>query len=993
MKTEFDILLVEDSENVVKVIGDLLEGQTVITANIKNCTTLGNAIEVLANTSFDTLLLNLNLPDSEGIETFTKLTQQFPNLPSTVILIDSNDKEIGNKTLSQCSCDYIIKDQINPENLWRSVVSSYECFSLKKEVKVHFEARKLAENNAGRMTRLLRVLSKVNQAIVRINDKATLREKVFQSLLRTGDIFLVIADFINNPGLNGMGCHDNLNRCINNETVSFFKQLQQEVISSGRYKIMNNFHRVISGIDTEEDFKKRAGSCAVFPLRNGEDLIGTMAIVSETESYFDWDEVNLMKEIADDLAFAFSIIDKFEEKSQVDDELRLNKISAESLYTLSQNASLSENELIDLALEMSENVTASKISFLEVTDFGQERLDHLTWPRTNRRNFPGADQYHHPESSRIIWSDLALKREEGTELKGNPELDERCGEITGLKRCMTLKVYDDNQVVLIARVGNKEKPYADSDSNRLLILMNEIWKLILKNRITSELDLSRKKLNLIASRTGAVMYQLGANGHDFEYIHPAVENLTGYNPSEIKDRNFETIIRKIERVGGHPVDIERLPGLIKEKIRNEYTMDYLIEMKSGELKWLNDKSYPWLNEKDEVVGSIGILMDISNKKEAEIEVISQKNKSEQLFYSSPVAIARLDTDANILNTNSSFERLFGYSLTEVIGENLDKLIVPAEYMEEALTFNKETTNGLMVSEISTRKKKDGSIVFVATSGIPINVNGENIGFYAMYTDLTTLKLTEEALIKARNRAEESDRLKTAFLRNISHEIRTPMNSIVGFSSLLGDPDLSVEKRQSFVDRIITSSNHLLSKINDIVETSHIDADMVDISWNIVCPDSLLQDISKEFLMKAKEKNLEMILKTPGQSPNGHIITDSSKLSHIMSNLVNNAIKFTEKGKIEFGYAVKENTLEFFVSDTGIGIPEEKQPKVFDKFYQVDSSLNRQYEGTGLGLSIAKAYVELLGGKIRLNSLPGSGSVFYFTIPDRNIPVSLKTLLY
>jgi PAS domain S-box-containing protein len=247
-------------------------------------------------------------------------------------------------------------------------------------------------------------------------------------------------------------------------------------------------------------------------------------------------------------------------------------------------------------------------------------------------------------------------------------------------------------------------------------------------------------------------------------------------------------------------------------------------------------------------------MDISSQKEAEIEIISQKNKSDQLFSNSPLAIVQLDNIGNILKVNSSFEKIFGFQKTEILGENLDALIVPEELRKDAQNFYTETMKGLAINEISIRRRKDKSTLYVSIAGVPIKINGENTGFFAMYIDLTRQKLAEEALIKAKDKAEESDRLKTAFLHNISHEIRTPMNAIVGFSSLLSDNSQPDDLKASFIETIVSSSNHLLSIINDIVEISNIEAECVKVVKSEINLNSLITEVFNIFVLKAKANN-------------------------------------------------------------------------------------------------------------------------------------------
>ena len=236
------------------------------------------------------------------------------------------------------------------------------------------------------------------------------------------------------------------------------------------------------------------------------------------------------------------------------------------------------------------------------------------------------------------------------------------------------------------------------------------------------------------------------------------------------------------------------------------------------------------------------------------------------------------------------------------------------------------------------------------------------------------------LILAKEKAEESDRLKSAFLNNISHEIRTPLNAITGFSALLTMPDNDTATQSMYIESILKSSDQLLSIVYDIIDMSNIEAKASNLIVRKVDLNSLIDRLYKQFLPAASDKNLNLKISTHLSSVGVEIVTDSSKVDRILSNLISNAIKFSQKGDITFGYELKGSFVEFFVADKGIGIPYEEHSKIFEKFYQVEKKLNRQFEGTGLGLSICKAFVEYLKGKIWLESESGNGSTFYFTLP-------------
>jgi signal transduction histidine kinase len=216
---------------------------------------------------------------------------------------------------------------------------------------------------------------------------------------------------------------------------------------------------------------------------------------------------------------------------------------------------------------------------------------------------------------------------------------------------------------------------------------------------------------------------------------------------------------------------------------------------------------------------------------------------------------------------------------------------------------------------------------------------------------------------------------------MSHEIRTPMNAIIGFTSFLDDPDLTLEKRKNYVSIITNSANQLLSIVNDILTISAIDTKQETVHLSTVHLKNLLFHIYTIFKIQAERKNISLTINQDLLNADIQTVTDAIKLTQILSNLITNAIKFTQKGNIEFGYNVeRDKSLQFYVKDTGIGIKPEMHQIIFDRFLQADISISQKYGGTGIGLAISKGFVELLGGKIWVESELAKGSTFYFTIP-------------
>ncbi len=361
-----------------------------------------------------------------------------------------------------------------------------------------------------------------------------------------------------------------------------------------------------------------------------------------------------------------------------------------------------------------------------------------------------------------------------------------------------------------------------------------------------------------------------------------------------------------------------------------------------------------------------------------------------LFESSPEAIALLDSKYHILQVNNMFTRLFGYEKKDCTDKDLDQLIVPHDHIEQASVKNKLLDDGKDVSFETRRKTKSGIIIPVSVLATPIHIRSDKVGFYVIYRDITGQKQHERELDEARQKAEESDRLKTSFLANMSHEIRTPMNAIIGFSSLLEEPDLTERNTKEYVRIIKTASKNLLTLIDDIIAVSKIEANQIYPEKDYFNLKDLLEKLHNSFMAiknQQGKKNLKLSISIPNDDLN--IYNDEKRIEQIFSYLLDNAIKFTEEGEVKYGYKLNPNEISFFVEDTGIGIEEEMQKTIFERFRQVDESPTRRYSGTGLGLTIAKSMVELLGGRITLESKKNNGSKFVFSLPLLKEKTSLE----
>jgi signal transduction histidine kinase len=254
-------------------------------------------------------------------------------------------------------------------------------------------------------------------------------------------------------------------------------------------------------------------------------------------------------------------------------------------------------------------------------------------------------------------------------------------------------------------------------------------------------------------------------------------------------------------------------------------------------------------------------------------------------------------------------------------------------------------------------------------------------FYVLITAILLYFLLKSHLKKLRNaemKAKESDHLKSVFIQNISHEIRTPMNGILGFTGLLYDQTMNQHQR-AYLEKIRLSTDRLLTVVNEILDISMIETGMVTIYESRINLNEFLQEIHSSFQPFVKE-DINLTLKKGLSDNSSMITTDEIKLRQILNNLIENALKFTEKGFVEFGYTIREKQIEFFVRDSGIGIPVSLHAKIFEPFHKFEYSKKKLFDGVGLGLSISKGIVSVMKGKIRVESEENKGSSFYFTIP-------------
>ena len=390
--------------------------------------------------------------------------------------------------------------------------------------------------------------------------------------------------------------------------------------------------------------------------------------------------------------------------------------------------------------------------------------------------------------------------------------------------------------------------------------------------------------------------------------------------------------------------------------------------------------------------AIGLLLALAIAAWSSIRQRTLKNRiakqahslreSEEKYFSiykySNIAILLTSVEGKVYAANDFACRMLGMTEEEICNVETDKIFDRSDVRFASLMKDRNL-NGFVKGEINM-VHKNGTVFPGMISSALFDDRDNNKMATVVIRDLTEEKQIMEELIMAKEKAEESDRLKTEFLRNISHEIRTPMNSIIGFSETLNQPDLTPEMRAQFTGIIVQNTHRLLDFMTDIINISTIEAGKMEVHKAQIDPVELLDELFSQFTPLAEKKNIKLNKPVVINDENKDLVSDKMMLTEILSKLLGNALKFTDFGSVSFGCNIGKDQAEFYIEDTGIGILPDMHKVIFKRFSQQSPDSKRFIDGAGLGLAIAKGFIEKLNGQINLSSEPGKGSIFYFSIP-------------
>lgn len=509
------------------------------------------------------------------------------------------------------------------------------------------------------------------------------------------------------------------------------------------------------------------------------------------------------------------------------------------------------------------------------------------------------------------------------------------------------------------------------DSNKSIASLMDITELKQAEKTLKE---SEEKLKTIieTSPDGIAITSLEGT---LEFATKKALSIWGYDSlDEVIGKNMLQFIDSSEH--------EKAIHTIRELINGEQlgAEEFLMKKKDGSSFFCESNANILRDANNNSIGILYINRDITERKLAEIAYRESEEKYKNMVDILPDGVI-IHKQGIVVFANNAALRIMKIDKEEKVKGRPVLGFVSPEYKEIVIQRIKDgIENNHRFEEIEeVFITNTGENIDVIATAVPFQHQGEK-AILTVFNDISDRKKAEKELILAKEKAEESDRLKSAFLANMSHEIRTPMNGILGFADLLKKPQLTGEEQMRYVNIIEKSGNRMLNIINDIIDISKIESGQMKINISDTNINTQMDEIVNFFKPEADSK--ELILKVTSKLPfqESIIKTDREKVYAIFLNLIKNAIKFTDKGSVNIGGLKKGDFVEFFIEDTGVGIPKERQKVVFERFVQADIADRRAFQGAGLGLSISKAYIEMLGGKIWFESEEHKGSTFYFTLP-------------
>jgi len=890
-----------------------------------------------------------------------------------------------------------------------------------RDLKNEAADRKRTEQRIQHLNTLLRAIRNVSQLIAREKDRERLIQKACKYLIKARGYHSICIVLLDESRELTIAAESGLG-----------KDLQLLIDCAGRGDWNHCSKRALSQTRAFviDDPASECGDCPIAKrclgkkamavrLEYAGEVFGLMSVSVDGDSAIDEEEQSLFEEVAGDVAFALNSIRLEEERRRTEAALLLERSRLEALLQLAQMAAAPIQKITDFALEAAVRLTESKIGYLAFMNEDETVLTMHSWSKTAMKQCAIIDKpIVYPVETTGLWGEAVRQRKPvitndysvpNPQKKGYPE-----GHVK-VVRHMNVPVFDGDRIVAVAGLGNKEGDYDESDVRQLTLLMQGMWRLIQRRRAEQALQEAHEKLELrvqertaeLANANQELKKEITERKRAEKVIKDSqalylslVENLPVHVLRKDLDGRFtfanksfcDLLGKPLEEIAGK-TDFDFFPEKLAQKYRQDdrqvidtgEVFETVEENKSdGRTSYVQVMKSPVRDAGGSVVGVQVIFWDVTERHEAEAALEQERYLLHALMDNLPHSIYFKDVQSRFIRINRALANYFSLSdATEALGKT-DFNFFADEHASEAKADEEQVmqTDQPLLDKEEKETWPDGRETWVTTTKLPLyNEHGEIVGTFGISRDITERKQAAEALRAAKEAAEVASLAKSDFLATMSHEIRTPMNGIIGMIDLLLSTNPTSQQR-TYLELAGQSAETLLRLINDILDFSKIEAGKFELESVGFKLRDTLGDTLQTLAGRASEKGLELTCRIPSEIPDD-LIGDPGRLCQVIVNLTGNAVKFTEEGEIAVCVNVESMIgddvhLHFSVSDTGTGIPPEKQQVIFEAFRQADSSMSRRFGGTGLGLTISSHLVEMMGGRIWLESETGKGSTFHFS---------------
>ncbi len=969
MKNQLSILLLEDNAADAK----LLERALSKSFNDFTLTVIETRKEYISEIKqpYDIVISDYALPAFDGMEALQIRNRKKPLLPF-IITTGSTNEATAVECMKAGADDYIIKEHIT-----RIGEAVKRAIALKK---TEYE-KQLADKTVLHLNRILKAIRNINQLITRENDEHKLIQQACDMF--TGEKSYVAAWI---SLFDEEGKQKNIN-AFSGFTPKQVKLMKEELRQGKRPACVKQATETIEIVRSEYDenicfgcplMGKHSSSYGLSKmLIYQKKKFGFIIVKTPSEITVNQEEIELFQEVTGDISYALF-------NMQVERENYETALRQKVLFDIARAAVLEEEieGFIAKTFEIIEHIVEFDHAYLALYD-AEKHLYSFPFQQNKEGNIYFTSL---PDSRKGLIEYVRRKKKLLVITRAQFEKLEKKGEIEKIGPSVAVwigvpLINKGNFIGVMALLhNNNPNSFSKRDEELLNFISNQLALFIERKDAIAQLKASNERYKTVMQQAGDAIFLCDMDG-----------NIVDANEKTINILNFseeELLHKKVSALASPSVTKKQKEELwdrmLKEKTLAFETFlckkdgqEFPVEVSSGIVE-IGGENFV-----------LSVARDISERKKNEEKILQLSLAVEQ----SPASIVITDPEGAIEYVNKKFTEVTGYTVEEVLGMNpriLESGKMPDRLYKdlwETITAGKEW-HGEMIN-----RRKDQSLYWELVSISPVkNPKGEITHFIGIKEDITRHKEMEAELRKAKQKAEESNKLKSEFLANMSHEIRTPMNGIIGFASLLDDDDLSPESRRNYVQIVQNSTRQLLHIIDEILEVSKLQTHQVKKVEQEVYVNEMLIRCFSEFDKVAKSKGLSLYVKKGLPDESSHVYVDGGKLYKIMKNLLENALKFAQQGFVEMGYTLKRDKLVFYVKDTGIGISPEAQELIFEQFSQEDKGLSRQAGGLGLGLSIVKGNVELLNGKIRLESKKGEGSTFFVEIPYQPVHPELILLL-